>query len=73
MNPLDTPPRATMKKRPVTVQINGLGKQSGSSAVDQSVSALLVAVADMLVTIPMIISVGGQLITSERIHNRKLW
>ncbi|KAL0635428.1 hypothetical protein Q9L58_005636 [Maublancomyces gigas] len=37
-----------MKKRTVTVQINGLDKQSRTSAVHQSVSALLVAVADML-------------------------
>lgn len=62
-----------MKKPTVTVQINRLGKQSSTSAVDRSVSALLVAVGDMLVTIPIDICVGGQSITSKRIHNRKLW
>lgn len=73
MDPLDTLPPATMEKRKVTVQINGLDKQSRTSAVDQSVSALLVAVADLLVTISIDISVGGQSITSERMYNRKPW
>lgn len=73
MNILGTPPPATMKKRTVTVQINGRDKQSRTSAVDRSVSALLVAVADMLVTIPIDICGGGQSLTSDRINNRKLW
>lgn len=73
MNPLDTAPPATMQKLTVTVQINGLGKRSRTAAVDQSVSALRVAVAHLLVTIAINTSVGGQSITCERMHNRKLW
>ncbi|KAL0635427.1 hypothetical protein Q9L58_005635 [Maublancomyces gigas] len=53
-----------MKKRTVTIQICGLDQKSVTPAVDQSVSALLVAVGDMLVTTP--IDICGQSITSNQ-------
>lgn len=53
-----------MEKRTVTIQISDLDEKSGTPAVDQSVSALLVAVGDMLVTTPT--DIRGQSITCNK-------